>query len=151
VEVQGKPCDLVIVRDITEQRQGEEEAREQRRQLTHLTRVAALTELSGTLAHELNQPLTAILSNAQAALRFLSSDPYNIAEIRAILGEIAEEDKRAGQLIHHLRLLMKKGTRSEEEYTRIDLNQLASDVLQFVHGEFVTRDVDVAASFWPDL
>jgi len=151
VEVQGKPCDLVIVRDITQQRQAEEESREQRQQLTHLTRVAALTELSGTLAHELNQPLTAILSNAQAALRFLSNDPYNVSEIRAILGEIAEEDKRAGQLIHHLRLLMKKGTRSEEEYTRIDLNQLTTEVLQFVHGEFVTRDVDVTASFWPDL
>jgi PAS domain S-box-containing protein len=151
VEVHGQPCDLVTVRDITGQRQAEQDAREQRQQLTHLTRVAALTELSGTLAHELNQPLTAILSNAQAALRFLTNDPYNVTEIRAILAEIAEEDKRAGQLIHHLRLLMKKGTRSEEEYTRINLNQLATEVLQFVHGEFVTRDVDVSASFWPDL
>jgi PAS domain S-box-containing protein len=151
VEVQGQACELSIVRDVTEQRAAESEAREQRQQLTHLTRVAAVTELSGTLAHELNQPLTAILSNAQAALRFLSSDPYNVAEIRSILMEIAEEDKRAGQLIHHLRLLMKKGTRGEEEFARIDLNQLVKEVLGFVHGECVTRDVDVAASFWPDL
>jgi PAS domain S-box-containing protein len=151
VEVQGQPCELSIVRDVTEQRHAESEAREQRQQLTHLTRVAAVTELSGTLAHELNQPLTAILSNAQAALRFLSNDPYNIGEIRAILLEIAEEDKRAGALIHHLRLLMKKGTRGEDEFARIDLNQLVREVLGFVHGESVRRDVDVTASFWPDL
>lgn len=148
VQLQGDDCLISVVRDITEQRQAELEAREQRQQLTHLTRVASLTDFSSTLAHELNQPLTAILSNAQAALRFLARDPPNINEIRSILGEIADADKRAGLLIHHLRLLMKKG---EEEFVRLDLNQMVKDVLDFVHGEFAMRSVDVTASFSPDL
>jgi two-component system sensor kinase FixL len=148
VQLLGEDCLISVVRDVTEQRQADLEAREQRQQLTHLTRVASLTDFSSTLAHELNQPLTAILSNAQAALRFLARDPPNLAEIRSILGEIADADKRAGLLIHHLRLLMKKG---EEEFVRLDLNQLVKDVLDFVHGEFAMRSVDVTASFSPDL
>ncbi len=113
VELQGEPSAISIMRDISAQRQAEKQEREQRVQLTHLTRVASLTEFSSTLAHELNQPLTAILSNAQAALRFLAHDPPNVTEIRTILSEIVEADKRAGQLIHHLRLLMKK---ADEEF-----------------------------------
>jgi len=148
VNLQGEPSAITIMRDISAQRQAELQEREQRMQLTHLTRVASLTEFSSTLAHELNQPLTAILSNAQAALRFLARDPPNVLEIRAILSEIVEADKRAGQLIHHLRLLMKK---ADEEFVRIELNHVVKDVLEFLHGEFVTRDVDVRASLSPDL
>ena len=61
-----------------------------------MTRVASLTDFSGMLAHELDQPLTAILANAQAALRYLSRDPPDLSEIRSILVEIADADKRAG-------------------------------------------------------
>ena len=148
VELQGESCAIVILRDVTEQRHAERQAHEQRQQLTHLTRVASLTEFSSTLAHELNQPLTAILSNAQAALRFLERDPPDVTEVRSILDEIAEADKRAGLLIHHLRLLMKRG---EEEFVRIDLNQLVQAVLDLLHSEFVTRDVEVHASLSRDL
>jgi two-component system, LuxR family, sensor kinase FixL len=88
------------------------------------------------------------LSNAQAALRFLARDPPDVMEIRSILGEIADADKRAGLLIHHLRLLMKRG---EEEFVRLDLNQLISEVLNLLHSEFVTRDIEVRASLSPDL
>ena len=148
LELQGEPIAISIVHDISAQRQAEMQEREQRMQLTHLTRVASLSEFSSALAHELNQPLTAILSNAQAALRFLARDAPNVKEIRAILSEIVEADKRAGQLIHHLRLLMKT---ADEEFVRIDLNQIVRDVLEFLHGELVTRDVDVRASLAPDL
>jgi len=148
VEVGGEACVIGIVRDMTAQRQAERQAREQRQQITHLSRVASLTDFSSALAHELNQPLTAILANAQAALRYLSRDQPDLTEIRAILREIAESDKRAGDLIHHLRLLMKHG---EEEFTPVDLNQVVREVLDFMHGEFVMRDVDVHVSFAPDL
>jgi PAS domain S-box-containing protein len=148
LELQGEPCALSIVHDISEQRRAEMQEREQRMQLTHLTRVASLSEFSSALAHELNQPLTAILSNAQAALRFLEHDAPNVKEIRAILSEIVEADKRAGQLIHHLRLLMKK---ADEQFVRVDLNHVVRDVLEFLHGELVTRDVDVRASLSADL
>lgn len=141
-------CQITIIRDVTEQRRTELEAREQRRQLTHLTRIASLTDFSGALAHELNQPLTAILSNAQAAERLLESEAPDLSEIRTILSEIAEADKRAALVIDRLRLMMKKG---EENFQRIDLNQVVSEALDFAHSEFVIRNVEVGASFSADL
>jgi len=148
IENQGERCAMNIVRDITGQRRAEVEEREQRQQLTHLTRVASLSDLSSTLAHELNQPLTAILSNSQAALRLLALESPRLSELRTILLDIVAADKRAGLLIHHLRLLMKKG---EGEFVPIEVNHLVSDVLRLMHGEFVTRDIDVAVSLAPDL
>jgi two-component system sensor kinase FixL len=148
VDAQDQACLLSIVRDITEQRQAEQESREQHKQLAHVTRVAALSDFSSSLAHELNQPLTAILSNAQAALRFLARDPLDVAEMRAILTEIAEADKRAGRLIHHLRQMIK---RADVELVEVDLNQLIMQVLDFAHGEFVTRGVEVRTNLSPQL
>jgi two-component system sensor kinase FixL len=110
--------------------------------------VASLTDFSGTLAHELNQPLAAILSNAQASLRMLSQDPPKVEEVRLILKDIAEADKRAGVLIHHLRLLMKN---SDEEFAQIDLNQLVQEVLDLVEGEFLARKVQLRTSFFHGL
>lgn len=148
VEVGGLPCHVTFLRDMTALRHAEQDALDQRLQLTHLTRVASLSDFSSTIAHELNQPLTAILANAQAALRFLQREPPNVGEIQAILGEIAEADKRAGLLIHHLRLLMKKGG---EEFVQVDINHLVNDVLDFIRGEFLMRGVDLRTSFGRDL
>jgi PAS domain S-box-containing protein len=148
VDVAGEACEICTARDITAQRQAEIEAQDQRQQLTHLTRVASLTDFSGTLAHELNQPLTAILSNAQAALRMLSSEVPNIVEVKSILRDIAEADKRAGVLIHHLRLLMKN---SEEEFAQVDANHLVQEVLDLAQGEFLLRKVELKTSFCRDL
>ena len=71
--------------DITERKRAELELREQRRELAHLTQVSTMGELAALLAHELNQPLTTILSNAQAALRFMTSKPADLEEVREIL------------------------------------------------------------------
>jgi len=148
VTLGNEPCHISILRDITQLRQAEQESKEQRAQLTHLNRVASLTDFSSTIAHELNQPLTAILSNAQAALRNLLRDPANVGELRTILGEIVESDKRAALLIQHLRLLMKKGS---EEFMQVDLNQQVKEVLEFARGEFILRNVHVNANYSPDL
>jgi C4-dicarboxylate-specific signal transduction histidine kinase len=113
-----------------------------------LTRVASLTDFSSSLAHELKQPLTAILANAQAGLRYLVNDSFDVVEIRAILSEIAEADKRAGELIHHLRLLMKPG---EEKLVSIDVSQVVREVLDLMRGEFVTHDIEVRTSLAPAL
>jgi two-component system, LuxR family, sensor kinase FixL len=144
VDMAGEVCQISMAHDITVQRQAEIEAQDQRRQLTHLTRVASLTDFSGTLAHELNQPLAAILSNAQAAVRMLSTVPPNLAEVRVILREIAEADKRAGALINHLRLLMKN---SDEQFAPLDVNHLVQQVLDLVQGEFLLRRIELKTSF----
>ena len=83
--------------DLTEQKAAESEAALQRQEVAHLMRVSVLGELSGAIAHEINQPLTAILSNAQTALYLLAKDSPDLAEIRDALTDIVHEDNRAGE------------------------------------------------------
>jgi PAS domain S-box-containing protein len=135
----GEACIITIVRDITERRRAEREAEEQRQQLTHLSRVAMLGELSGALAHELNQPLTAILSNAQAAQHLLASERIDPGELREILRDIADEDRRAGAVIGRLRALFKKG---ETHFQPLDVNELVNDVLHLASGDLASRSIE---------
>ena len=95
--------------DITARKQAELELHERRDELAHLSRVTMLGELSESLAHELNQPLTAILSNAQAAEFYLAADAPDLALVREILADIVTEDERAGDVIQRLRLLLRRG------------------------------------------
>jgi two-component system sensor kinase FixL len=144
VEMEGEPCLITITRDVTDQRRAEHDARDQRQQLTHLTRVSMLGELSGALAHELNQPLTAILSNAQAAQRLLARDPSDITEVRDILKDIVEADRRAGEVIRRLRALLKKG---ETQLVPLSVNDVVDEVLEIAHGDLMTRSVSVATRY----
>jgi two-component system sensor kinase FixL len=134
--------------DITGRKQTELEIAQQRNELAHLSRVTMLGELSGSLAHELNQPLTAILSNAQAALRFLAHDNADLNEVRDILADIVDEDKRAGEVIRRLRLLLKKG---EAEHQPFDLNEVVREVLKLVRSDLVNQGVAVHTELAPAL
>jgi C4-dicarboxylate-specific signal transduction histidine kinase/ABC-type uncharacterized transport system substrate-binding protein len=127
-----------VVLDITERKRSEAEAEQQRQELAHLTRVSIVGALSGALAHELNQPLTAILSNAQAASRMLARKSADMSEIQQILVDIVEDDKRAGDVIHHLRSLLRKG---ESTSVRLDANALAASVLALCHSDLVLKNV----------
>ncbi|HEX6901359.1 MAG TPA: MASE1 domain-containing protein [Thermoanaerobaculia bacterium] len=131
-----------------QRRRVEQEARAQRQELAHLTRVAMLGELSGALAHELNQPLTAILSNAQAGQRLLAREPVDLEEIREILRDIAADDRRAGEIIHRLRAMLKKG---DAKPAPLDLNELARKTLGLAHSDLITRNVAVTLELSPGL
>jgi len=135
-------------KDVAAQRRAQLEAKEQRLQLTHLTRVALLGQLSGALAHELNQPLTAILSNAQAAQHFLAADRIDPDELREILGDIVAEDQRAGEVIRRLRALFKKG---ETQFQLLDPNNAVREALALAHGDLVMRNIEVSTDFSPRL
>ena len=99
-------------------------------------RQSILGELSGTIAHELNQPLTAILSNAETAQDLLGRKNVDLEKIQEIVTDIIEEDNRAGEVISRVRKLLKKG---ESKSEAIDLNQLVESTLRLLHGEFVRR------------
>ena len=143
-EMSGEPCRISVIRDVTKQRRAERELLDQRQQMAHLMRVALLGQLSGALAHELNQPLTAILSNAQAAQRFLKSDSVDLAEMRAILDDIVDDDKRAGEVIQRLRSLLKRG---EAQFQKVNMNEVVAETLKLAHGDLIARNVMVATSF----
>lgn len=132
VELQG------VGRDITELKRARREVRERRKEVAHLTRVASLGELSGALAHELNQPLTAILSNAQAAQRMLARKAIDLPEVREILQDIVVDDNRASEVIRRLRVLFKKG---DALLQPVDANEMTSEVLDFARSELITHRV----------
>lgn len=121
-------------------KQGELEAQRLRQDLTHIGRVSAMGELTASLAHELNQPLTAILSNAQAAQRLLAADDVDLAEMREILADIVADDKRAGNVISRLRTLIKKG---RLELTSLDLNEIVREVAWLVRSDAIIRNVSM--------
>lgn len=129
-----------VVIDISRRKQAELEAQRQRNELAHLARATLLAELSGSLAHELNQPLAAILSNAQAALRFLAQDAPNLDEARDILKDIVDEDKRAGEVIHRLRLLLKKG---EVQHQPLDVNDEVREALKLLRCDLLNHNIAV--------
>ena len=126
--------------DITARKRAESELAAQRNELAHLARVAMLGELSGSLAHELNQPLTAILANAQAAQRFLARSDVDLDEVREILQDIVSDDKRAGEVISGLRLLLKKGPTVQQS---VDMNQTVNEVLRLVRSDLLNTGVIV--------
>ena len=131
--------------DISKRKQAELEAACQRNQMAHLSRVTMLGELSGSIAHELNLPLSAILCNAQAAQRIIANGHADLAEVREILNDIVSEDKRAGEVIRHLRLWLKKG---EVQQHSLRINEVVQDVLKLIRGDLVnqhvTADVELA-------
>src|SRR2546429_4152214 len=124
--------------DVTERKQAENEAMEQRNELFHLSRVATLGQLSGSLAHELNQPLGIILSNAQAAQHMLAGDAPDIPELREILADIVGENLRAGEVITRLRALLKRG---ETRLLPLALDEVIEDVLHLLRSDLVARGV----------
>jgi PAS domain S-box-containing protein len=126
--------------DITARKLAELDAQQRQKEVTHLSRVAVLGELSGALAHELNQPLTAILSNAQAARRFLERQPPDLDEVDEILRDIVDEDRRAGDVIQRLRRLFDKG---ETPRALVDLNLLTRDVLRLLRNDLINHGIAV--------
>jgi len=129
------------VQDITEHKKVEEDSRRLREELMHVTRVTTMGELTAALAHELNQPLAAILSNAQAAQRFLANKKPDIDELREILSDIIKDDKRAGDVITKLRALLK---RSEFQFTTLNINDVIREVIPLVRSDAVIKNISLS-------
>lgn len=126
--------------DITALKAAQMETEQQRKQLIHLTRVAALGEISGALAHELNQPLAAIRINAQAGARMIENGTIDAPEMQAILADILQDDQRAGDIIRKLRSFVRK---EEVDYVAMAPNLVIEEVLALVHGDLIERHIRV--------
>ena len=135
------PRILGVSMDITRQKQAGAEAQQLREDLAHLSRVAAVSALSGSLAHELRQPLTSILSNAQAAQRFMAQDPLDLAELRAILADIVSADRRAEEVIGRLRIMLRRGAVALQP---VSVNESLEELLSLTRSDLVARGVSVS-------
>lgn len=137
-----------VVMDITGDKQAQIELGQQRDELAHLSRVTTVSALSGSLAHELNQPLGIILSNAQAAQELLIQDPPALNDVGEILSDIVAADRRAAEIIQRLRSLLKRGETSMQP---LALNELLEEVLHLTRSDLIGRGVIAACDFARDL
>ena len=145
VPLTGARSGAVVTRaDITDVRRAELEALRSRQDLAHVARVATVGELTASIAHQLNQPLSAIMTNAQAAGRILEWTEPDLEEVRAILVDIVKDDRRASDVIQRVRDLLRNG---ELQMQWIDLSGLIREVADLLSSETIIRDVALSLSF----
>ncbi len=135
---------LASIADVTER----QELQRSRHELAHVARVSVMGQLAGSLAHELNQPLTAILSNTQAALRFMNRESIDVAEVRETLNDVVDEGKRASEIIRHMRALVKK---APLEVAPVELPGVMREVAKLMHSDAVMRGMNMRFEIAPDL
>jgi PAS domain S-box-containing protein len=135
-DVGGEPCLIITTRDITDRKRAEEADLN----LVHAARLAALGQLSASIAHEINQPLGAILSNADAAEMLLESDSPPLDELRKIVADIRSDDIRASETIGHIRMLTRKRT---TQLNPVNLHDLIMDVVRLVAPDARQRRVSL--------
>jgi PAS domain S-box-containing protein len=151
LEWAAAPAGVLIyaaARDMTERLEVETEARQRRDELAHLARVAMMGELTASLAHEINQPLSAIMSNAQAAKRFLNAPMPDMEEVQEIVADIVKENTRAGEIIRRMRAFLKK---TKTELEPIDLNSVFREIVTLLNSDAVMRDVKIDLELDPLL
>jgi len=120
------------------------DAERSRQELAHVSRVSTVGEMTASLAHQLNQPLAAIMTNAQAGTRILNSARPDVDEVRAILVDIVKDDRRASDVIQRLRDLLRKG---ELEMTKVNVAAAIRDVVDLVSSEALIRNITVSLQF----
>lgn len=143
-EIGGKQCRITVLRDITHRRRAEEA----QQNLAHLSKLALMGQMTAMVAHEVNQPLGAILSNAETAEILLESAEPKLAEVRQILTDIRNEDLRAAAAIRRIRGLL---TKRELQMHPLDLDQTVSEVLKLVAVDALRRHVQVRKVMERDL
>lgn len=149
VAAPGAPARIVgISMDITRQKEAGAQAQQQREELAHLSRVATLGALSGSLAHELTQPLTSILSNAQAGRRFMARDKPDLRELPDVLADIEVSAARAGGIIERLRIMLR---RSQVALQPVSVSSSIEELLRLTGSDLVARGVSVSNLVGTDL
>jgi PAS domain S-box-containing protein len=134
--------------DVTERKRAEEQQREAQAQLAHVTRVTTLGEMTASVAHEINQPLAGIATNANASLRWLARDSPNLAEAREAISRIIRDTNRASDVISRIRALFKKAPAATET---VDINEVIQEALTLTQAELQRNRVSSRIQFANDL
>ena len=143
-DIAGESCLITSIRDVSDRRRAEEA----QQNLAHASRLAVVGELTAMIAHEINQPLGAILSNADAAEMLLQSRRPPLKEIRKIISDIRKNDLRADEAIRRIRNLLRK---REIQMEPLDVNETVSDILRLVAGDAQRRHVQIRHELAPGL
>jgi signal transduction histidine kinase/integral membrane sensor domain MASE1 len=133
--------------DVTERKRAELDAQRARQDLAHFSRVSTMGELTASLAHQLNQPLTGILSNAQTARRILEKGSPDLAEVREIVRDIIDDDRRAGKIIQHMRGMM---TKDKTDPVVTNTNILVRDTVMLMSSDTIIRNVPLTLELAPE-
>jgi C4-dicarboxylate-specific signal transduction histidine kinase len=131
-----------------ERKHTEESLRQAQADLTHANRVSSMGELTASLAHEVNQPIAATITNANTCLRWLSRDQPDLEEARAAAARIVQDGRRAGEIVNRVRLLFHKGTQQRE---LVDLNEIIREMMLLLRGEATKLGVLVRTELAADL
>src|SRR5204862_2087193 len=137
-----------VALDAAERKLSELRAAEDRTALRYMTRVSTLGQLSASIAHQLNQPLAAILGNAEAARKMLGRESVDLAELREICDDIVSDDNRAAEIIRRLGALYKRGDMKTE---LLDLNELIRETLDLLRTELLVRHLAPVTELAPGL
>ena len=138
--IKKRPVILIVCEDITESRRAAETLREVQTELAHANRVATMGQLTASIAHEINQPIAATVTNAQAGLRWLAAKSPDLAELKQTLARIVKDGNRAGEIIGQIRALIKKASVRKD---RLDLNEAIRELVALTHGEAIKNGVSV--------
>ncbi len=137
-----------VSRDLSERKQAQEKLEATQAQLAHMARVTTMGELAAAIAHEVNQPLAAVVTNADACVRWLAGDHPDLGEARAAAHRIAAEGRRASEVLGRIRTIMKKGPPRMEV---VDLNDVARQVLDLVRPQAVRQAVSLRSELSAEL
>jgi C4-dicarboxylate-specific signal transduction histidine kinase len=137
---EGARRNVVFVLDLTERKRAEAALGEMQMQLAHANRVATMGQLTASIAHEVNQPISATVTNAQAARRWLGTEPPNLDEVRQALDRIVRDGSRAGAVVSRIRNLIKKAPPGDK---RADINAAIREVIELTRGEAMKNGVSV--------
>ncbi|HEY6831713.1 MAG TPA: ATP-binding protein, partial [Pseudolabrys sp.] len=139
---------LVSIVDITERKRSQEALDRAQAELAHVNRISTLGELTASIAHEVSQPLSATVVNAEAALRWLAASPPNFERAQRALNGIVHDGKRAGEILGRIRSLVRKAPVKREQ---IDINQVIVEVVGLTHGEVQRNGVTLRTQLQPAL
>jgi PAS domain S-box-containing protein len=136
------------IMDVSAAKRAEQELRQAQAELAHISRVTALGELTASIAHEVNQPIAGVVTNAEAALRWLAVEPPNLDRVREILGQIVRDGMRAGDVIYRIRALIRK---APSRKAWVDVNEAVLDVITLTRSELLRHGVSLETQLAPGL
>ena len=139
---------LAVARDLTEQTLASERLRDARIELAHVNRVATIGQLTSSIAHEVNQPIGALVTNAHAALRMLGAEPPDLKQAREALEDIIKDGRRASDVIRRIRALVRKAPAQTDE---LDINEVIAETIALARSEILRNGVSLETQLGSDL